>query len=162
MKLAVSSVAVVILFCFVAGPASSKTLFFDDFDDNKLNPNYLTQHDQKEIGVTLAEWVEEDNILKEIEPVPGDPAYCVLTNQNFPASIGLQIKVRIDEWQDHNRSRVGLAVWLDKDAFYAGYTFVFYNKLKGGGHAGGGNIQFLNDHRAWDITKKDFEGEVGK
>lgn len=147
MRLSALSLAVALTLVLIAGIASSKTLFFDNFDDNRLNPAYITEHPQQEAGGDgVPNWVEEDGVLKQTTPAPGDPSYCIYSDASFPASRGLQAKIRFDEYEAHDRSRAGLGLWQDENDNYNGYTFVLHNSLTGG------NMQFLNDHLAWDSS----------
>ena len=48
-------------------------LWQDDFDDNNLDNAYETPNSGN--GAGPPEWVEEEGVMKQIEPVPGDPTY---------------------------------------------------------------------------------------
>lgn len=62
--------------------------------------------------------------------------YAIITNQEFPPVITIQAKRRIDEWQDGDTARGGVAV-RGNVTYGQGYTFLVHNM--------DGTIQFLND-----------------
>ena len=64
-------------------------------------------------------------------------------------------KVRIDDWEDHDRSRAGLGLWLDEGDNYNGYTWLIHERLTDT------NMEFLNDARAWFNEEATFEVVVG-
>ena len=117
-------------------------LWQDDFDDNKLNDAYETPNGGG--GAGPPQWVEEDGVVKQIEPKPGDPTYLAVELDNDIKFCGQLVRIRFDEWEDHDRSRAGVGFWLDPGDKYCGYTTVIHNSLTDG------NYQFLNDARAWD------------
>lgn len=43
--------------------------------------------------------MEEDDVLKQAEPVPGGPTYCII---EIPDAPGAMAKIRFDEWEDHD------------------------------------------------------------
>ncbi|GIX08088.1 MAG: hypothetical protein KatS3mg115_2491 [Candidatus Poribacteria bacterium] len=139
------------------GPSGfARNLFTEDFDDGQLGPEWLLDHPQQEQGAAKPEWVLEDGVLKQTNPQPGDPTYAVIQGDNWPESFGVMAMVRIDEWQDHDRSRAGLGVWLDPNDFYNGYTWLIHERLTNL------NMEFLNDHRAWFQQEETFPVEVGQ
>lgn len=159
MKLIIMSIVTILMVCLTTRIVSSETLFFDNFNDNKLNSDYLTDYPQNSDGADgKPEWVEEDGVLKQTVLSSGDPTYCILTNHDLPASIGLQAKVRFDDWQqDHGRSRTGLGVWQDENDFHNGYAFVVRGSLEVD------NVRFLNDRLAWNnVTFESFALDVGQ
>ncbi len=129
-------------------------LWYDNFDDNTMDAAYVTPDGGN--GVGPPQWVEEDGVMKQIEPKPGDPTYCAIdlgTNIDF---CGQLAKIRFDEWEDHDRSRAGVGFWLDPADRYQGYTTLIHNSLTVG------NYHFLNDARAWGADIIDFDaGGVG-
>ena len=159
MKFVAVPIFAVLMLCLTTGIASSETLFFDDFNDSEINSDYLTDYAQQEEGADgKPNWVEEGGVLKQTVLSSGDPTYCILTNNNFPKSRGLQAKVRLDDWQeDHGRSRIGLGIWQDENDDYDGYAFLIRGNLDTD------NVRFLNDHIAWGNTVfESFVVEVGQ
>ena len=121
-------------------------IWYDNFDDNKMNASYKTP-DSKTGKPPV--WIEEGGVMKQTEPVPGDPTYLVLDTTKDLAICGQLIKIRFDEWTDHDRSRAGLGFWNDS-ATYQAYATLIHNSLTVG------NLQVLNDARAWGAAKLDF------
>ena len=129
-------------------------LWYDNFDNRKLNADYITPSGGN--GAGDPEWIEEGDVVKQIEPKPGDPTYLAIELDTNLESFGQLVKIRFDEWQDHDRSRAGVGFWLDPGDKYNGYTTVIHNSLTVG------NYQFLNDARAWHGTQVNFKtGGVG-
>jgi hypothetical protein len=120
----------------------------DNFDDNKMNAAYKTP-DSKTAKTPI--WVEEGGVLKQTEPTPGDPTYCAVELAKDINFCGQLVRIRFDEWVDHDRSRAGLGFWVDPNTSYQAYVTVIHNSLTVG------NYQFLNDARAWDATKVNFD-----
>ncbi|MBD3183616.1 hypothetical protein GF312_15100, partial [Candidatus Poribacteria bacterium] len=121
---------------------SAANIWQDDFDDNKLDPAYETPNGGG--GAGPPEWVEEEGVAKQIQPKPGDPTYLAIELDQDINFCGQLVRIRFDEWVDHDRSRAGVGFWLDPAGSYQGYTTVIHNSLTAG------NYQFLNDARAWD------------
>jgi len=135
--------------------AFSANLWQDNFDDKKLDKAYLTPSGGNGIGDP--EWVEEDGVVKQIQPKPGDPTYLAVELAEDIEFCGQIVRIRFDEWVDHDRSRVGVGFWLNPNDGYRGYTTVIHNSLKSG------NYQFLNDALAWNGTIVNFDiGDVGQ
>ncbi|RKY05595.1 hypothetical protein DRP77_00405 [Candidatus Poribacteria bacterium] len=156
MRITAVVASIAAMFLAIGLPGYAKNLWYDNFNDNKIDPRYITENNPWSAG-NGAKWVEEDGVLKQTEPVPGDPTYCVIEIPNAPEAIGAMAKIRFDDWQDHDRSRAGLGVWLDPNDNWNGYTFVIHNRLQNG------DVQFLNDRRAWDNNvKAQFTVEVGE
>lgn len=130
-------------------------LWYDNFDNGVMNAAYKTPNSGN--GAAAPKWVEEGGVLKQIEPKPGDPTYCAVELAQDIKFCGQVVKIRFDEWEDHDRSRAGVGFWLDPADKYCGYTTLIHNSLTVG------NYQFLNDARGWDGTKVDFNtGGKGK
>ena len=130
-------------------------LWQDDFNDGAINSAYLTPDGGN--GVGPPQWSETGGVLKQIEPRSGDPTYCAIDLGQDISFCGQLVRIRFDEWEDHDRSRAGVGFWLNPDDGYRGYTTVIHNSLTVG------NYQFLNDALAWDgahIVSFDA-GEVG-
>ena len=137
--------------------AQAKTLFHDDFNASNLDTIWLLDHNQQQAGGGGApEWVHANGILSQINPQPGDPTYAVIQGENWPNEYGIMAKVRLDDWQDHDRSRAGVGVWIDENDSYNGYTWLIHERLTTL------NMEFLNDHRAWFQQEETFPVEVGK
>ena len=122
-------------------------LWYDNFDNNKMDAAYKTP--DSKTGKTPV-WVEEGGVMKQTEPVSGDPTYLVLEQSKDLAVCGQLVKIRFDEWTDHDRSRAGLGFWNDSATSYQAYATLIHNSLTVG------NYQFLNDARAWGAAKLDF------
>ncbi len=52
------------------GTASAKTLWFDQFNDGKL--------DEKNYKYTKGEWIEADGVLKQTDEATGDPTHAII------------------------------------------------------------------------------------
>jgi len=77
----------------------------DDFEDGEINPDYqMMDHP--------GEWVEEDGVIKQTNPAPGDHTYLVIQG-GFPEPHTAMVKVRVDDWEDDDLSRTGLGLRLD-------------------------------------------------
>lgn len=139
---------IVILSLGISPMLFAANLWQDNFDDNKMNAAYQTPNAGG--GAGAPKWVEEDGVMKQTEPVPGDPTYCAVELSKDIKFCGQLVKIRFDEWQDHDRSRAGVGFWLDPNDKYGAYTTVIHNSLTTG------NYQFLNDARAWHGTKVNF------
>jgi hypothetical protein len=108
-------------------------------------------------GAGPPQWVEEGGVIKQIEPKSGDPTYCAVELGEDINFCGQLVRIRFDEWEDHDRSRAGVGFWLDPGDNYCGYTTLIHNSLTVG------NFQFLNDARGWHGTIIDFDtGGQGK
>ena len=146
--------AIMALIAVAAPMVFAGNLWQDNFDDGALNAAYLTPDGGG--GAGPPQWVEEDGVVKQIEPKPGDPTYLALDLGKDIEFCGQLVRIRFDEWEDHDRSRAGVGFWLDPADKYCGYTTLIHNSLTAG------NYQFLNDARAWDPEKVDFDtGGVG-
>jgi hypothetical protein len=129
-------------------------LWQDDFDDSVINAAYVTPDGGG--GAGPPQWIEEGGVIKQIEPKPGDPTYCAVELGQDIEFCGQLVRIRFDEWEDHDRSRAGVGFWLDPGDEYNGYTTLIHNSLTVG------NYQFLNDARGWHSTQVDFDtGGVG-
>ena len=145
---------VITLMLGIAPMLLAANLWYDNFDDNKLKAAYTISNGGN--GVGPPEWVEEGGVVKQIQPKPGDPTYLAIELDTNLTSFGQLVKIRFDEWQDHDRSRAGVGFWLDPGDKYNGYTTVIHNSLTVG------NYQFLNDARAWHGTQVSFNtGGIG-
>lgn len=150
--------AVLVAIVLTLGLASmlfAANLWYDNFDDNKMNAAYKTPNSAN--GAGPPKWAEEGGVLKQTEPKSGDPTYCAIDLGKDIKFCGQLVKIRFDEWEDHDRSRAGVGFWLDPGDKYCGYTTLIHNSLTVG------NYQFLNDARGWHATKIDFNtGGKGK
>jgi hypothetical protein len=133
----------------VAPTLFAANLWYDNFNDGILNAAYLTPSGGN--GAGDPEWVEEGGVIKQIQPKPGDPTYCAVDLGQDIGFCGQLVKIRFDEWEDHDRSRAGVGFWLDPGDNYNGYTTLIHNSLTVG------NYQFLNDARGWHPTQVDFD-----
>ncbi len=106
-------------------------LFQDDFEDGTIDGQYIT--------FGAGEWQEGNGYIKQANPHPGDPTY-LSVNGGFPAGVGAIVKIRIDEWEDHDLSRAGFGFRNDATTG-EGYAFLIHQTLD--------NMEFLNDKRAW-------------
>jgi hypothetical protein len=107
-------------------------LWFDDFDDEEINGDYVFKNHP-------GEWKEEDGVIKQTNPSPGDHTYLIIEG-GFPEPHAVIVKVRIDGWGAHDLSRAGIGMRLDPNDG-AGYAFLIHHTLN--------NMEFLNDHLAW-------------
>ena len=120
-----------LILCFILHYASADVLFQDDFEDGVVDSQYIT--------FGSGDWQEGNGYIQQANPHPGDPTYLAI-NGGFPASVCAIVKVRVDDWVDHDLSRTGLGFRNDADSG-EGYAFLIHNTL--------GNMEFLNDKRAW-------------
>ena len=121
-------------------------LWYDDFNDNSIDGDYVFKNHP-------GEWDEENGVIKQTNPAPGDHTYLIIEG-GFPEPHAVLVKVRMDDWGDHDLSRAGIGVRLDPDG--AGYAFLIHHTLN--------NMEFLNDHLAWknnDTPPPFGEVEVG-
>ncbi|MBT3270026.1 hypothetical protein HN371_22960 [Candidatus Poribacteria bacterium] len=139
----------------IAISAPAATLFHDDFQAADLGDTWFLGHDGGG-GAGPPEWVYGDGILSQTEPAPGDPTYAVIEGENWPESYGVVAKVRIDDWQDHDRSRAGVGMWLDMADDYGGYTWLIHERLTAT------NMEMLNDARAWFNQEESYEVVLGE
>ncbi len=107
-------------------------LWFDNFEDNEINADYVFKDHP-------GAWVEEDGVVKQTDPAPGDHCYLIIEG-GFPEPHSVLVKMRLDDWGDHDLSRTGIGVRLDPGDG-AGYAFLIHNTLD--------NVEYLNDHLAW-------------
>jgi len=146
--------AIIVLLIGITPALFAGNLWQDNFDDASMDAAYLTPSGGN--GAGDPQWVEEDGVVKQIEPKPGDPTYLAIELGEDISFCGQLVKIRFDEWEDHDRSRAGIGFWLDPGDNYNGYTTLIHNSLTAG------NYQFLNDARAWHGDKIDFDtGGVG-
>ena len=129
-------------------------LWQDDFGDGAMNSAYLIP--DRGNGVGPPQWSETGGVLKQTEPRSGDPTYCAIDLGQDINFCGQLVRIRFDEWEDHDRSRAGVGFWLDPADNYNGYTTLIHNSLTVG------NYQFLNDGRGWHNPANDLDtGGVG-
>jgi hypothetical protein len=149
VRLFVCSLSIALGIFLVNAPGVyGKALWMDDFEDGEINPEYQMMNHP-------GEWIEEDGVIKQTSPAPGDHTYLVIQG-GFPEPHAAIVKVRIDDWGDDDLSRAGLGFRLDPSDG-AGYAFLIHHTL--------GNMEFLNDHLAWkgNDTPPPFGSvEVGK
>ena len=122
--------------------SSGKVLYYDDFDDEKIDGKYEFKNHE-------GDWVEEGGVISQTHETPGDHTYLVLDGEFKEPHTGL-VMIRVDEWGDGDRARCGLGFRLDPgDA--SGYAFLIHHFLN--------NMEFLNDHLAWkqNDTKPPFD-----
>ena len=134
--------------------ASAATLFHEDFEAAELEEIWKLDQDGGG-GAGAPEWVHENGIISQIQPKPGDPTYAVILGEGWPESFGMVCKVRLDDWEDHDRSRAGVGFWLD-EATFEGYTWLIHERLVAT------NMEFLNDARAWAGGEESYEVSVGE
>ena len=142
-----------IMLCLAAAPAFTKTLFHDDFSDNRLGPEWLVGHPQQE-AVNAPQWVEDGGVLTQLEEASGDTTYAIVEDNSFPDAIGVMVKMRLETWGDNDRARAGVGVWIDPDDNYNGYTWLVHERLDDT------NMEFLNDRRAWANEEETFLVEL--
>ena len=148
-------VGIAVILCLAATSAFSKTLFHDDFNDNRIGPEWLVEHAQQE-AVNAPQWVEEGGVLAQLEEQSGDTTYAIVEDSSFPDAIGVMVKMRLETWGDNDRARAGVAVWIDPNDNYNGYTWLVHERLAER------NMEFLNDRRAWAQEEETFPVELNK
>jgi len=125
-----------------------KVLWKDTFDDGKIDSKYKFQNHP-------GKWVEANGVISQTDPAPGDHCYLVIQG-GFAEPHAAIVKIRIDDWADHDLSRAGLGFRLDQNDG-AGYAFLIHHTLS--------NMEFLNDHLAWknnDTPPPFGKVEIGK
>lgn len=136
------------LICFLAlgngANSSAKTLWFDQFDDRKL--------DEKNYKYTNGKWLEENGVLKQTDKATGDPTHAIILIPDPPEELTIEAKMRVDFWVEDVWARAGVAVRIDP-ATSQGLNFLFHTDHK--------TVQFLDDLRAW-LSQAKFEWEDGK
>jgi hypothetical protein len=113
--------------------AQGKVLFFDDFEDGKLNPKY----EKKQFP---GDWEEAKGVVSQNQENPNDPTYLIVPG-DFPEPHTALVAVRVNKWEDHDLARTGLGFRNDVGATGEAYAFLIHHTLD--------NIEFLNDKRAW-------------
>jgi hypothetical protein len=97
--------------------------------------------------------VEEDGVLKQTEPRPGDETYAIIANDiEFPPVITIQAKMRVDSWVAGDGARCGVGL-RNNPAIGRGLSLLF--------HEDQNRIQFLSDQASWG-TQVAFAWEVGE
>jgi len=150
------NVPLILVLVLVVAPALlGANLWQDNFDDESMDKSYEAAGGGG--GAGPPQWIEEEGVVKQIEPKPGDPTYLAVELGKDINFCGQLVRIRFDEWQDHDRSRAGVGFWLNPNDGYRGYTTVIHNSLTAG------NYQFLNDALAWEAAHiVSFDaGEVG-
>lgn len=109
-----------------------KMLWYDNFDDSKIDPSYVKKNHP-------GEWKEEKGVIQQTNSAPGDHTYLIIEG-GFPEPHSVIVKIRIDDWGDDDLSRAGIGVRLDPGDG-GGYAFLIHHMLN--------NMEFLNDHLAW-------------
>jgi hypothetical protein len=135
---------------FVRG-AVAETLFYDDFSDAaRLKKDYTTEFPKMAAGKD--DWVIENGLLRQKSKQQGDMSYAIITARKFPAVITIQAKVRVDEWENGDTARAGIAVRVNTSNGQ-GYTFLVHNTP--------GRTDFLNDWVKWGKTGQ-YPWKVGE
>ena len=120
-----------LILCFILHYANADVLFQDDFEDGTVDAQYIT--------FGSGDWQEGNGYIQQANPHPGDPTYLAI-NGGFPAGVGAIVKIRVDDWVDHDLSRTGFGFRNDPGSG-EGYAFLIHHTLD--------NMEFLNDKRAW-------------
>jgi len=118
--------------------AEAKTLFFDDFEDGKINNVF-------EFTGNNPEFVEEDGVLKQQKQGVGDSCYAVITDKKYPKVLTIKAKMRVDEWETGAYARSGVGVRVSTETGQ-GLAFLFSDHRVGKPRTG---VAFLDDHIAW-------------
>ena len=140
-------VTLLLMMSIISQYATAGVLFQDSFEDGVIDAQYIT--------FGAGDWQESSGYIKQANPHPGDPTYLAI-NGGFPAGVGAIVKIRVDEWEDHDLSRTGFGFRNDS-ATGEGYAFLIHQTLN--------NVEFLNDKRAWknnDTPPPSGPVEIGK
>ncbi len=106
---------------FLASPiVQGKVLFKDDFEDGKIDGNYVKMNHE-------GKWEETGGVIQQTDPAPGDHTYLIMPG-DFPEPHAAIVKVRVDDWGDNDLSRTGLGFRLNPGDG-AGYAFLIHNTL---------------------------------
>jgi hypothetical protein len=112
--------------------AQAEILFFDNFDDGKIDARYeMKNHPGK--------WEEKNGVISQTNPTPGDHTYLIIAGDFEEPHTGL-VQIRIDEWADGDLARAGIG-FRHNPGDGSGYAFLIHHFLN--------NMEFLNDHLAW-------------
>lgn len=135
---------ILFLVFFYGAHSTAKTLWFDSFDDGKL--------DEKNYKYTKGKWIEEDGVLKQTDKATGDPTHAIILIPDPPDELTIEARMRVDFWVEDVWARAGVAVRIDP-ATSQGLNFLFHTDHK--------TVQFLDDLRAW-LSQTRFEWADGK
>jgi hypothetical protein len=145
----ISFLSAVLGLSLISNPiAHGKVLWKDDFEDGKINAKYVMMNHP-------GKWVEEEGVIKQTNPAPGDHTYLIIPGDFAEPHTGI-VEIRIDDWGDDDLSRAGLGFRLDPGDG-GGYAFLIHHTLS--------NMEFLNDHIAWknnDTPPPFGKVEIGK
>jgi hypothetical protein len=119
------------LFLIGSSNVYAKVLWMDTFDDAKIDAKYIFKSNP-------GKWIEKDGVVSQTNPAPADTCY-LLYQGGFAEPHAVIVKVRIDDWGNHDLSRAGIGVRLTDGG--QGYAFLIHDNL--------GNMEFLNDALAW-------------
>lgn len=145
------AIVVFVVLPIIQMPLNAETLFFDDFADGILDDVYVLDAPKTHLE-NDATWVEEDGVLKQTEPRPGDETYAIIANDiEFPPVITVQAKVRVDSWVDGDGARCGLGL-RNNPTVGRGLSLLFHQDQV--------RIQFLSDQASWG-SQATFAWEVG-
>ncbi|MBI1930253.1 hypothetical protein HYR99_39125, partial [Candidatus Poribacteria bacterium] len=75
----------ILFFVFFCGAhATAKTLWFDSFDDGKL--------DEKNYKYTKGKWIEEDGVIKQTGKATGDPTHAIILIPDPPDELTIEAR----------------------------------------------------------------------
>jgi hypothetical protein len=147
----IMSLSLAILFLWLVGGGiqitaiAGEILFVDRFDRADLGPDWEIVHPP---GEEWSNWSVEDGVLKqatEDQMAAARPeGKAVVVAREFPDELTIVAKMRIDEWEDgdHARAGVALRVSMAEDGTGGeGYNLVFHRTTSG--------LAFLDDHVVW-------------
>ena len=116
----------------------AETLFFDDFEDGRID-------DAFQFTGQGPEFVEENGVLTQKTQVVGDACYAVIADKEYPEVLTIQAKLRVDEWKSGPYARTGVGVRVSIDTG-EGIAFLFSDHRVAKPQTG---VAFLDDHVAW-------------
>lgn len=141
---------------FVGLAIAGQVLFVDRFEREDLGPDWTVVHPP---GEEWSNWSVEGGVLKQATKkrmaAAAPEGKAVIVAKKFPKELTIVAKVRVDEWEDgdHARAGVALRVSMGKNATAGeGYNFIFHQTTN--------EVAFLDDHRAWG-TKFPYQWKKG-
>ena len=143
MKKRILALIVILMFVILSSVAYAKTLFYDNFNDSKIDSVYIfSGKDLPQTAAGTPEWVEKDGVLSQVSEAQGDECHAA-AKMEFPEIITAKVKIKFLVWAAGDSARGGLGLRVGK-ASGRGMDFLCHNTQS--------TIQFLNDQSAWGVS----------
>ena len=136
---------VIVFLAGFSGISIAETLFYDDFEDGKIDAAWEFIH---------GDWVEENGVLSQLDADAGiDPvAKAIIQDKDYLGELTIQAKVRVDKWSGSDPARGGVALRTDVSNGH-GFNLLF--------RAPSGQLWFLDDFVVWGNSVP-FDWEEGE